>query len=369
MDIEEIKMMRVSDLAFDFENPRLVEFGLTENATEEEVIQVLWEAMDVRELMMSIAASGFFRHEPLIVAKEHGKNVVIEGNRRLAAVKVLLNPALANHLNVTDSDIADEDRAALAELPTLKKTRRDAWRFLGFKHVNGPAKWSSYAKSQYIANVHRKFGIGLEDIAKQIGDTHKTVQRLYRGLMVIEQAEKLSVFDREDRWYKGFYFSHLYTGIGYAGISDFIGLEAETDEKEDPVPIEKKQELRELFLWMYGSRREDIPPVIQRQNPHLSQLEAVVSNREALSILRVRGYAGLGDAYEASRPSSNVFEEFLHEAKSHLEKARGLLSAGYDGSEQLLRTAGTVANLADDLYDEMERKRNPGRKKRIAEGG
>ena len=157
MDTEEIKMMKVSELAFDLKNPRLVEFDLSANATEEDVIQILWEAMDVREVMMSIAASGFFPHEPLIVSRENGKNVVIEGNRRLAAVKILLEPALANPLNADVPEITDKDRAALAELPTVIRTRRDAWRYLGFKHVNGPAKWSSYAKSQYIADVHRKF--------------------------------------------------------------------------------------------------------------------------------------------------------------------------------------------------------------------
>ena len=367
METDEIKMMKVSELAFDLKNPRLVEFDLTDNTTEGEVIQILWEAMDVREVMMSIASSGFFSHEPLIVAEEDGENVVIEGNRRLAAVNILIDPSIAKSFTTKLPDITTEAKNALAELPVVIGSRKEKWRYLGFKHVNGPAKWGSYAKSQYIADVHRNFKIGLEDIAKQIGDTHRTVQRLYRGLMVIEQAERMKVFSREDRWFRGFYFSHLYTGIGYAGISEFIGLRSETDEQQEPVPAEKKKELGELFLWMYGSKRENVPPVIQKQNPHLGQLDAVVSNRQALSILRVRGYRGFVDAYEASRPSSNAFEESLHEAKSYLEKARGLLSAGYDGSEELLRTAGTVANLADDLYEEMVRKSKPGRKERVAE--
>ena len=82
MNTGEIRPMKVSNLAFDLKNPRLIEFGLTANSTEAEVMKVLWEAMDVRELIMSIAASGFFRHEPVIVAQEDGKNIVIEGNRR-----------------------------------------------------------------------------------------------------------------------------------------------------------------------------------------------------------------------------------------------------------------------------------------------
>ena len=367
MNTEEIMSMKVSDLAFDIKNPRLAEFDLTDNSTEAEVIWVLWEAMDVRELVLSIAASGFFRHEPLIVAQESGKNVVIEGNRRLAAVKVLLEPTLAKNQKADVPAINQEARQALEEVPTVHGTRKDAWRYLGFKHVNGPAKWSSYAKSRYIADVHRNFGIKLEDIAKQIGDTHKTVQRLFRGLMVIEEAERLRVFRREDRWRRHFAFSHLYTGLDYPGISSFIGLRPESIEGEEPVPLEKKGELRELCLWMYGSKKEKTPPVIETQNPHLRQLDAVVSNKEAIAALR-SGH-DLAYAFEASRPSGTVFEESLLASKRELQKARGMLSTGYDGSEELLRIAGTVATLAEDLYREMDRKRNPSKRKRLTEDG
>ena len=367
MDTEKITPMKVSDLAFDLKNPRLPEFGLTDKSTETEVIKVLWEAMDVKELVMSIAASGFFRHEPLIVAQETRKNVVIEGNRRLAAVKVLLEPALVKDLNAEVPRITNSAKKALQALPTLPGTRESAWRYLGFKHVNGPAKWSSYAKARYIADVHRNFGITLEDIARQIGDTHKTVQRLFRGLMVIEQAERLKVFQRDDRWRNHFSFSHLYTGLDYDGISTFIGLRPETDEEQEPVPNEKKEELRELCLWLYGSKREQTPPKIETQNPHLRYLDAVVSNEEALAALR--GGSKLTDAFEATRASSIVFSEALVAAKQHLQKARGMLSTGYDGSAELLRIAGTVATLADDLYEEMNRKSNPGKKKRITEDG
>ncbi len=365
MEATNNEMMNVSDLAFDFKNPRLVEFDQREIATEEDVIKALWEAMDVREVMMSIAASGFFPHEPLIIAHEREKYVVIEGNRRLAAVKILIHPEIARSYAQNIPEITAGEKKKLVKLPTVLGSRQEAWRYLGFKHVNGPAKWSSYAKSQYIADVHRNFEIGLEDIARQIGDTHKTVQRLYRGLMVIEQAERMKVFSRDDRWRNHFSFSHIYTGLDYPGISDFIGLQPETDEQQEPVPNEKKEELRELCVWMYGSQKEQTPPVIQTQNPHLRQLDAVLANREALASLR-SGHS-LDLAFETSRPSSNVFEESLLAAKRSLEKARALLTNGYDGSEELLRTAGTVANLADDLYEEMERKSSRGKKKRIAE--
>ena len=355
MNVDEIVPTKVSSLAFDLRNPRLAEYDLTDGATETELIGVLWEAMDVRELVLSIAASGFFRHEPLIVAREDGKNVVIEGNRRLAAVKLLRDPGLAKELAVSVPTLAPAEAAALETLPTVQGTRESAWRYLGFKHVNGPAKWSSYAKSRYVAEVHRKYGVGLDDIAGQIGDTHKTVRRLYRSLMVIEQAERMNLFRRSDRARSHFSFSHLYTGLDYPGISGFLDLSPDSDEKRDPVPREREEELRDLCLWLYGSKKEETPPVVQSQNPHLRQLDAVVASKEAISALRAG--ESLAVAYEISRSSTTVFEESLYGAQRLLQKARGLLSDGYDGSGELLRTAESVATIADDLVDDMKRKR------------
>lgn len=365
MEDNPVERLPVSALRFDPKNPRLPEFELTEDSTESEIIQVLWDAMDVRELVLSIAASGFFSHEPLIVDRENGTNVVIEGNRRLAAVRILLTPEEFEFTTADIPEITAQEKQELSELPVVIGTRGDSWRYLGFKHVNGPAKWSSYAKAQYIADVHRRFGVRLEDIAKQIGDTHRTVQRLYRGLMVIEQAERMQVFSRDDRWRNHFSFSHLYTGLNYSGICDFIGLQSDSWDEPEPVPAERSTELGELFLWMYGSKKQERPPVVETQNPHLRQLESVLSSRESVAALRANN--DLASAFEQSRPSSTVFEESLFAAKRNLQRARGMLSTGYDGSERLLRTADAVADLAYDLSEEMHRKGNRRGRRRVAE--
>ena len=366
MNVGEIAPMKVSELAFDVKNPRLIEFGLTNASTEIEVIQILWAAMDVEELALSIAAAGFFRHEPLIVAQEGGKYVVIEGNRRLAAVKLLLDPRLAEALKVKVPSIGYEALEALKELPTLFGTRKAAWQYLGFKHVNGPARWSSYAKAQYIADVHRNFGVTLQEIASQIGDTHRTVQRLYRGLMVVEQAEKMGVFSREDIWgNRRFPFSHLYASLERPNIGAFLGLKIEEEESAEPVPVERKEELRQLCLWLYGNKKEGKHPAIQRQNPHARLLDEIVGNREALSALR--SGSDIVSAHTMTIPSSNLFADALVVAKQKLEEAHSKLSIGYDGSEELIRTAGTVANLADALYERMDRKRTGREKPRLSE--
>ena len=352
-------------LYFDKQNPRLAEYGINDKTSENDILEILWNEMDIRELVQSIAASGFFQHESLIVSKEKNKNVVIEGNRRLAAVKVLLNPSLADENGWEIPRLTTREMSSLKDLPAIVTDRNQAWRYLGFKHVNGPAKWSSYAKAKYIAEVHKQYKISLVDIADQIGDRHNTVQRLFRGLMVIEQAERKGVFDREDRSRTRLAFSHLYTGLQYEGISSFLDLKPEISESKAPVPTKKIQELGEFLVWLYGSKSKEIPPVVESQNPHLRQLNSVVTSREAVSALRAG--VGLSKAYEISRPATSVFEESLLSAKRSHNTARSYLTEGFDNSESLLRIAGSIADMADDLYREMERKMNPEKKKRISE--
>lgn len=355
------ELILVRDLHFDRANPRLAEYGVSESATDDEILAILWDAMDVRELVQSIAASGFFPHEALVVAKEGGKNIVIEGNRRLAAVKVLLNELVAKKNGWDIPVIPAEMRAQLESLPVIVSNRQESWRYLGFKHVNGPAKWSSYAKARYIAEVHRSYGRPLSEIANQIGDRHRTVQRLFRGLMVIEQAEREKVYDIEDKFRQRLAFSHLYTGLDYDGISSYISLKPEGDEAEDPVPHNKLKELGELCVWLYGSKKDKIPPVVESQNPDLRRLDSVLKDREAVAALRAG--TELVKAFEISRPPTVVFEEALLAAKRELTTARAHLTDGYDKSEALLRIAGTIANMADDIYTEMDRKQNPEKKK------
>ena len=110
----------VSDLHFDRRNPRLAEHDIAPNTPEDEIIPILWETMDVLELVQSIVASGFFSHEPLIVAREKDRHVVIEGNRRLAAVKVLLDRTMAREHGWDVPDLRPSAAAALRTLPAIR---------------------------------------------------------------------------------------------------------------------------------------------------------------------------------------------------------------------------------------------------------
>ena len=208
--------------------------------------------------------------------------------------------------------------------------------------------------------------MSLDELAKQIGDKHRTVQRLYRALMVIREAEQQGVFSRANRYKGHFSFSHLYTGLDYDGIAKFVELKDEAAESQEPVPRRRLKELGELCVWLYGDESQDVAPQVQSQNPHLRQLDEVLRSDKATASLR----AGLplAVALEVSYGDERVFQNSLIQAKEALQKARATLSTGFDGGDEPLKLGKDLVSLSTDLYEEMTRKANTPRKGKSSRG-
>lgn len=349
---------QLGELLLDTSNPRLAELVVSTNATQFDLIKALWEEMAVEEVAMSIAYSGYFEHEPLFVEEvPNGKFVVIEGNRRLAAVLLLVDADLRKKVKATKLPTITKERAyALKELPVIVTTRKDSWRYLGFKHVNGPATWGSYSKAQYIAHVHNEYRVPLEEIALQIGDYNSTVLRMYRGLMIVEQAEATNVFKRSDIAKNKFHFNYIYTGMDYPGIISFLGLRSKGVTDRKPVPAKKVKNLGDLMAWLYGRESSDTQSLIRSQNPDLKTLDTVLLTEAGVKALR--DGLPLSVAHDISQGDERIFRQALQQAKQALQKAHGTVTTGYISSEDdVLRLAEDVDSLAHALVEAMEAKK------------
>jgi len=349
-------------LFLDPENPRLVELGLGADPKQFDITKALWEKMAVAEVAMSIAWNGYFPHEPVFIEPDkHGKWIVIEGNRRLAAVKLLLDADLRKRIGATDlpdiDSINPKRRQELATLPGQLTTRKNLWRYLGFKHVNGPATWGAYAKAQYVSKVYNEYGIPLEAIAQQIGDYNNTIERQYHGLMVVEQAENAGVFDRNNtKRKKGFEFSHIYEGLSREGIQKFLGLTRESRPKRDPVPPSKIKKLGELLEWLYGNNAKNIEPRMRTQAKDLEVLSSILLSKEGVEALR--NGLSLDLARDAALGDNQLFRQSLVQCKVSLQDAVGLVTTGFDPSDDhSLSQAQSIEQLATDLVDSMQGKR------------
>ena len=347
-------------LCFDRRNPRLFLDG---ELNEFELVERLWKEFAVDELALSIASNGYFEHEPLFVATEDDEYVVVEGNRRLAAVRLLVDGSLRVKVGATDlPKITAARRKVLATLPVIQCDRQDVWQYVGFKHVNGPQPWQSYAKAQYVAWVHNELGEELDEIARQIGDRHATVHRLYRGLMVLRQAEESGRFDLDDRWNKHFSFSHLYTGLDYQNIRELLGIYKTDSFRPNPVPKDKLEELGDLCMWLYGQKSTDTRPLVQSQNPDLQKLVSAIGSDAGLTALR-RGLP-LHVVIDISTGDEQLFKADLLEARRRLQEARGKQLTGDAGEGGTLRVANEILELAERLVADMEDRCRAGRASR-----
>ena len=347
----EVQWVPYDQLLFDHENPRLAGIDPTPDQ-QDLILEWLWRNKAVNELIDSILTNGYWPHEELFATEEDDRLIVLEGNRRLAAVKIILDEGIRRRLRVDISvSLSSEKKATLELLPVVIKTREEVWSYVGFKHVNGPQAWDSIAKAQYIHRVHQAYGISLDEIAKTIGDRHDTVARLFRGYSVLKQAQLRTGFDPDDARQRKFPFSHLWTGIGYASIRAFLGLTRDRLELPDPVPEENLENLKEFMIWLYGSQQNDIEPRIKRQNPDLRNLAEVLGSPRGEKVLR----AGLplSAAHAASLGDERLFQDALTQAEAALRSAKGYVATGYNGETDVLETAKALSTQARSLYREM----------------
>jgi len=352
IDPSRIQRISVEQLDLDRRNPRLAWREVSE-FSDVEVLRVLWKEMAVDEVAMSIAANGYFPSEPLLwVEAGPGRNgrktyTVVEGNRRLAAVKLLLDAALREKVRATElPQISDERRDELQYIPAIiHADRRDIWAVLGFRHINGIHPWDSLSKAQYVASVHENYGIELDEIADQIGDRHSTVKRFYRGLKLLQQGEAKTDFDRSRISAQRLYFSHIYTAADQREFQVFLGITGEGSLTVDPVPVDHLSKLYQLLTWLYGS--PNTPAVVRTQNPDLNTLREVVADPRAVAVLNATGR--LDDAFNVAVGDSQRFVDALIGASRNLRQAMETVANGYTGSTELDRQLDEIVRLVRSL--------------------
>lgn len=344
----------VDNLLLDRQNPRLA--SSQEATSQPDILATLYDEMALDEIALSISENGYFMHEHLfaIPAEQEkqgpkGKWVVIEGNRRLAAVMLLLDDKARKQLNAEDlPKLNANQKAGLTHLPVIKcPDRKSLWQFLGFRHINGVKPWDPYSKAQYVAHVHEDLGVPLDEIAKKIGDRHSTVRRLYRGYLVLRFAESKG-FSREDRVKRRFSFSHLYTAIEYPEIQNFLGIHGGNLNPKVPIAKSHIEDLKDLLTWLYGSSQRGMDPVIKTQHKDLVSLAEILAKPRAIAALRNGN--SLAVSHQISIGDQRRFERAVYSTTESLKIALGLVKTGFNRKDQPVRQAiREAAELAEEL--------------------
>ena len=344
-------------LDFDSLNPRLPNY--LNKGDDCEVIEWMLKEANIVELMGSIGEQGYFDGEPLIVvpSKTKAKHFeVVEGNRRLTAVKLLLNPELALKRKAAVLDAAKTAGHKPTELPVLIFNNRDeVLRYLAYRHITGIEPWNPLQKARYLKQLASSgdFKKLKKDelrrrLAKEIGSNSNYVARLLAGLAVYEAIEDSRFFDIAGLDEKTISYSVLTTALTYDALSKHIGLKGPTD---DEVKGLAKKELKELTSWLFEKNSEGQTRLGESRN--LQKLARVVVEPKALE--KFRAGRPLAEADLLTSGPVEAFRTSLSEAKARLETARDCVHliekfSNEDGDQlkEIQKLSRLLSNHVDD---------------------
>jgi hypothetical protein len=319
-------------------------------ATQSELLRILDRDYELLVVGRSLADNGYFSQEPLVLTPIAGTDefTVVEGNRRVAALKLLLEPAL-RHLSEDDetwTELAGQLKHPLSRVPAVVYPSKDAVLvFLGHRHVAGIRKWDPLAKARFIdALVSRSRGSrGFEEIAREIGSKGPTVRDNYVAYRLLLQAQDAFSIDvsRAEK-----HFSVFYRALNYTEIQDYLGLDKRsvTPTVRDPVSRDRRSQLEELIGFVHGLPGKS--EAVVRDSRQLSRLAQVLPKPDALRALRISRNLDL--AWKVSGGETRQVLDNLEHAEYYLREAlRDAFAHKDDASVQrrVLSLATTVAEL------------------------
>lgn len=185
----------VASLHLDAKNPRLGRE--TAARAPRQIIQYLFEHDKAFEVAQSIATRGYFPNEPLLAVKENDQLVVVEGNRRLAALKALREPGLVDgsmQRQVERLSRQIEDPNDIASVPvTVAPTRRATDRQVAGRHVGTPVlAWQAENRASFILEKLSE-GYTNDQLRDQLGFTFVDIQAARQTRAVAEMARSLDL--------------------------------------------------------------------------------------------------------------------------------------------------------------------------------
>lgn len=247
----------LNDLRLDPLNPRLRKHE--EGESQDALIGIMVSRFKVEEVAESIVSAGWLDQDPLIAILEEGEYIVVEGNRRLTAVKLLLDPSLAPtskqaRWEAISSDLKPETRTQIANLKVRVYESRDdpeVSSYIGFRHVTGVLPWPALEKASYIARLAAR-GMSYKELAERLGSYPSHMRRHHVAFQLVEQAETWEIPGAEEM---GRSFGVLLRALQTEGASTFLHLSQsdEPDANTHPVAEENREDFARFVKWTFGT--------------------------------------------------------------------------------------------------------------------
>ena len=345
------KKIPIKLLDFDPENPRFDGVRFEGDETLENILKRMIEEENLDELVGSIGNQGFFPGEPLLVAPNPssiGRYIVVEGNRRLAALYALGGLIKPENLSNSISELVAQATNKPTEVDCFEfPHRRDILKYLGFRHISGPRRWEPLAKARYLADLIKNFYSHLNLIeqlrwvARDIGSRRDYVAQLLTALNLYDHAKNKSFYGLQRVDEADISFSLLTTALSYNNIVAFLNLDSRDAVTVDQLDVPN---FKELLSWMFAQDQNG--KTVVGESRQLKTLAAVVASPNAVAELRNHG--DLNRAYDFTSGPAEAFNKLLAGIEADLARSIALLSEVDIDNSHLAQTE-RIASKAEDL--------------------
>jgi uncharacterized protein (UPF0332 family) len=187
MSYQSIKVS-IDDLLLDVDNPRFI---IPQGAKQNDLIKYLTGYEEAAQLANGINKSGgLSAGERIIITRNGEKYVVLEGNRRVCACKILLDRQLIPE-GITVANIDSETKKNIMFLDAdLVESRESVQNVLYRRHINGVKDWSPISKLKFSAAEFDN-NMTIEDIATLTSAKPGDVRRDLRNYKLVMYALSL----------------------------------------------------------------------------------------------------------------------------------------------------------------------------------
>lgn len=213
-------------------------YAAEERFHEDNVQSIAFERLKKKESLLplksSLLQSGFIPIERIVVRPyqfaEQELYIVIEGNRRLAAVKWILNDHAAG------ANVPEHILVSITNLPVIvveEEEPDDAFRasLMGIRHVSGIKQWGGYQRSKLVVTMRDDLGLEAPEVAGRLAMRTQEVNRRYRAYRALQQMQ-------EDEEYGGYADSSMYPlfheALALPIVREWLEWNEETNQFENP---------------------------------------------------------------------------------------------------------------------------------------
>lgn len=353
-----IDFVTLEELSLDPRNPRLGLARTDPLVTQERVLELM-RGWNLEELAVSFLESGFWPQEAVIVVKEelYGEPdtpVVVEGNRRIAALKYLKqaldgSPPSRTWRTLVEG-VAPQSGELFERIPyILADSRADVIAYLGFRHVTGIKQWDPTQKAEFIASMIDDSAMSYDSVRKQIGMQTDTVRRNYIAYRIVKQMESLDVEVSEQGVNSR--FSVLFLSLREEGVRSFLGIDvrSEPEEAKIPVPQAMKDNLSDFARWMFGT---DEQRPLFTDSRYVGSFARILSSPEAVEYLRSSPVPSFDVALQKAGVEDEEIENQLKEASVQMELALSRVHLYLD-SEPIQKAMLRLARNAKELVSKF----------------